>query len=144
MNHPLRFFKDLRQRYEALGSAVIEVLAAARELRIVGDSLHSRLTDRERDVDPTYVYLLPPYAEQSPAMMVQALRVPKATTGYIRFTPYVPIPAGSWIVAVGPATVSGVKVGNCFQSSMPDYQGHVCLTKEPAELGVVITVELRG
>ncbi len=47
------------------------------------------------------------------------------------------------VVAVGPAHVRTVVIGNQCQSAI-DYHGQVCQTKDVIETGVLLRVELEG
>jgi hypothetical protein len=96
-------------------------------------------------IEPTYVYvLLPQTATDCPPIMAQRASVPEGTRMQLCFDAYRELPAGLWVVAVGPASVRGVKVGNQFQSSMTDLNGQVCRTSEPLQLGVRLVVELEA
>lgn len=114
--------------------AVSDLLRATSDLRIVTRGI----VDRPDPPDPTFVYLLP---VEGPFLAQRAF-VMKKCSDYVVFEPYVELAPGAWVVVVGPAIVHGVKVGNQMQSSMADYQGHVCKTTDPCPVGARITVEL--
>lgn len=135
----LQLLRDVPSRLRD-GSALIE------DLHLISSDLRhtvarvTHLSTIEPQPEPTYVYVLPLMA----TMMAQRVFVPRGGSVAVAFEPYVPIPAGTWIVAVGPGIVEGVKVGNQHQSVMADYQGHVCQLKDEAPPGYRITVGLRG
>lgn len=98
-------------------------------------------------IEPTYVYVLLPAGVDGSCPPIMAQR---AVVGGLHervqlcFDAYRELPAGLWVVAVGPASVRGVKVGNQFQSSMTDLNGQVCRTSEPLNVGVRLIVELEA
>jgi hypothetical protein len=94
---------------------------------------------RLKQPDATYVYLLPPKS----ITLAQVVRVPVGSRERLTFAPCQPLEAGVWVVAVGPAVVRTVTIGNHCQSTI-DFYGQVCQTKDEAPLGVLVGVELEG
>jgi len=136
---PLALYHRLAEapRLVERGEAVVsELVQAVVSLRALG----KHLLDLRTRVDSTYVYVLPPNA----AMMVHAARVGPGKRHQLCFQPHVPIDAGAWIVAVGPAVVRNVFVGNNVQSSASDFTGQVCKTVDPLMVGMNLRVDLEG
>ncbi|HWO08580.1 MAG TPA: hypothetical protein VNN80_03850 [Polyangiaceae bacterium] len=125
------------------------VRRAVRVEKEVGESLDLLLTmhRRARDselappLDPTFVYVLPPDGKP---MMARMLRAPKGAKMHLPFQFVDEIPAGAWIVAAGPGTIAGVRVGNRAQESFVDFNGQVCRTRDPVQLGVILQVIVQG
>lgn len=104
----------------------------------------SKLASRLKEPEPagTFVYLLPP--EPAFPMACQRAVVAPGARVQLPFETYDPVPRGIWVVVSGPANVHGVKIGNCYQQSMNDYNGHVCKTAEVWNPGVRLIVELEA
>lgn len=96
---------------------------------------YARRDERPR-VDPTYVYILPP----SGCMMAG-----RVVNDMVEFMPTIPVPRGSWVVAVGPAYVYEMRIGNqsqvCWGS---DYNGQVAQLMTDCAVGAKIMVALRS
>lgn len=137
MNFPL----DLYEKLRALPALIRRAEARVNDLDHLGITLEGfvRTLRRPSPVEQTLVYVLPPKS----IMMAQATTVELGKHVWLSFMPPLPLEAGSWIVAVGPARVRTVTVGNQCQSSL-DYHGQVCQTKDEAPLGVYLRVELVG
>lgn len=102
------------------------------------DDLHRKVSALCRDTPSpsTTVYVLPP---EGPLYVEQCF-LPNAT---VRFTSYRAEPSKIWIVAVGPAAVQNVVIGNQCQLHLPPtVGGHVCRTVDPWPLGVQLSVDL--
>lgn len=119
--------------------------------------------------DQTFVYLLPPDYDE-PAfdppideligalpkkadkprpvrapIYAHAVRLARDERTQIVFPGYYDIPPGIWVVAVGPALVKGVRVGNMIQEGVAsDFSGHVCKTRDRWQVGVNLIVHLEG
>jgi len=104
----------------------------------------SKISSRLKEPEPagTFVYLLPP--EPAFPMACQRAAVAPGSRMQLSFETYDPVPSGIWVVVSGPANVRGVKLGNCYQQSMNDYNGHVCKTAEVWSPGVRLIVELEA
>lgn len=89
--------------------------------------------------EPTLVYLLP----KEGVMMAESRRVARGARETIIWQPMWPVPTGTWVVAVGPAMVRDVFVGNQAQSCL-NFQGNVCQFKDEATVGVQIRVVLES
>ena len=117
--------------------------------------------------DPTFVYLLPPDIEapDPPStddeiigvdaappktrlirvpFYAQCMRLKPGERDTMIFPSYYDIPPGMWVVAVGPATIRSVRVGNMSQEAVADFAGHVCKTRDRWQVGVHLIVHLEG
>lgn len=110
------------------------LVSAVESLRFYVDALRQERFEAER----TYVYVLPPTGP----MHAQSVAMRPGHSISVVFTPLQPIERGAWIVAVGPASVSGVRVGNQLQSWSFDGGGQVCQLANDAEPGVHVVVTL--
>jgi hypothetical protein len=90
---------------------------------------------------PTYVYVLP---AGGGGMLAQSAVVTPGTTMQIVFSNVMSIPKGSWVVAVGPAVVTELRIGNVSQIGWASFDGHVASTWDEAGPGTRIMVALRG
>lgn len=140
LSHLYQQLQKLPRLFEVADAAVETLRLSVSDLSHAALRLEGLLKPAPPPPAETFVYVLP---TNSP-MMAQVVRVAQGCTSRVMFEPYVEIPAGSWIVIAGSGHTCGVKVGNQYQSSMSDFQGHVCQLKDPAQVGIRITVELQG
>lgn len=89
-----------------------DIASIRREIQYVGGAMHSLLNKK---TDATYVLVLPPNS----LMLGQMHYVPPGTSMQVTFSPILPIPKGSWIIAFGPAKITDVRVGNQSQVVYP-------------------------
>lgn len=135
--NPFKSLAALRYRFVEMESQLQQTYSLVKRSRDLLDAI-AAWTRNEPLPAPTYIYLIPP---TGPFLALHK-RVAVDRREFICFEPYQVVPVGTWVVSAGPAIVRGVKVGNIMQSSMADYQGHVCQLKDEAHPGVRITVEL--
>lgn len=130
------FFQTLPEQTARLDRFIDKVDAIIRDARIVADALHAQL---RQQIDPTFVYLLPPAG--SP-MFCHRAYVKRGETYSVSFDTQMEIPEGVWVVTGGPAVVRGVIIGNQWQLASNDFQGQVCKTVEKWLPGCKLRVEL--
>lgn len=135
------FAKSLPIRFTDAENGILRLLGLAGELVRSTDSILSAL--QYRPVVPTFVYVIPPPGCPMP-VSAQCQPVAPGHEMRINFQFHNDMPAGCWIVSVGPATVRGVRVGNMIQESMSDFNGHICCTRDPIPIGVFLGVQLQG
>lgn len=120
--------------------ALASIITAARRVELATDDLlREAIAARKARPGPglTYVYLLP---VEGP-MMATSTHV--ALGSQVTFKPMMVVPAGTWIVAVGPGRVLDVRAGNVSQSVFEGSGGQVCQLKESVLPGTWIFVVLR-
>lgn len=130
------FFRFLPIQSDRLDRAIDKVDAIIRDARIVTEALQLRLREQ---IDPTFVYLLPPAGTP---MFCHRAYVKRGETYSVSFDTQVEIPEGVWVVTGGPAVVRGVIIGNQWQLTSNDFQGQVCKTVEKWLPGCKLRVEL--
>lgn len=135
----LSFAKTLPTRAADAENGILRLLGLAGELVRSTDAILSAL--QYRPVVPTFVYVIPPPGCPMP-ISAQCHPVTPGHEVRINFQFHHDMPAGCWIIAVGPATVKGVRVGNMSQESMSDFNGHICCTRDPIPIGVILGVQL--
>lgn len=115
----------------------------SRRLHDVRVDLANLLNRTEHVPEPalTYVYVLPSDAS---AMLADSVAVSPGLTYRLTFQPVLPVPANSWIVVVGPATLVSASVGPDVLYQLPSSSGQVARLTRPTELGVLIGVTLQG
>ncbi len=124
-----------------LDDVIDRLLRATNETQAIAESLVQRIADDQAEIEPTFIYVLPP---DGTTMMAQRVFVRPGSSIALDFQPYVVIPPLAWVVSVGPATIRGVRVGNQMQTSMPDFQGQICRLADAITPGIRLTVELFG
>lgn len=131
--------RRLGQRLADAENSLMRLLTVTTDVRLLAARIDDKL--RLAPPCPTFVYVLPP---DSRPMMARACVAQPGIPSQISFEPQVDIPAGSWIVAVGPATVTSVRVGNQCQEAWSHSDGQVCRTVTPCDPGVRLTVNLKA
>lgn len=127
----------LPERLAETEGTIVRVLTAVTDVRTIAQNITYML----RRADRTFVYVLP---TGGIPMLAQNAIVEPGNRLTMTFESTAELPAGTWIVAVGPARVSGVRVGNQSQEAFADYNGHVCQTRDPLPLGVRLAVNLQN
>ena len=103
MKNPIEI---VRKFFEDIGSI-------KREIQFVGSAMSTLL---RTGTEGTYVLVLPPDGTR---MLGQMHHVPPGKTMQVSFNSPLPVPKGSWVVAIGPATLIDVRVGNHSQVIYP-------------------------
>lgn len=134
----LESLRSLPRRLARAEEGLSHILTAARDARDAAQSALGRLEVRAGDVEPTYIYVLPPVG----AFMAQRAYVKRGFEQQLHFECYEALPPGIWVIAVGPAIVRDVRLGNMSQVSMGDFQGHICQTRETWTPGTRLIVGL--
>lgn len=133
-------------RAAKLGSRLLDAENALFDARRLALDLHARfdlLLSRLRPPEPpsTYVYVLD---GTTGLMMAQRIAIAPSLQDTMTFNPMMPLPKGLWVVAVGPALVRDVFVGNQAQSFISNNEGQVCRTGDELPVGVLLRVRLEG
>lgn len=104
----------MKNPIEIVRSFFADVHSIKHEIQYVGSKIHL-LLERLRTPDGTYVLVLPPDGR----ILGQMHHIPKGMSMQVSFNSPLPVPKGSWIVAIGPATLIDVRVGNHSQVIYP-------------------------
>lgn len=138
--NPLEFAATVGARVAQLPKLLESLFASVRRIETVTHELvaASTKTLSLRAERTSYVYIIP---KEGP-MLAQAVQLSEDTTVDVQFQSVVPLEAGAWVVATGPAHIEAVRVGNTMQTAWHDYNGQVCQLQDAIMPGILAVVKL--
>jgi hypothetical protein len=120
--------------------------AIANDFRILHESVDRAVLrfekferDQQQKTRPLFVIL-----QSTIGMMASRVVLSPGETGFVRFVPQFPIPAGAWISTVGDGYITSVSVGNMSQFLSHPAESPFCITRDASEVGNVISVKVKG